>query len=450
MTEVRRLDIEFSNRDLWRIALPLVIERLLGTTVGMVDSMMVAQVGEAAVSAISLVNEVNSLLLTMFAAISAGGAILTGQYLGRREPEKAGRSGQQLLLFMLEISLVIMAFYYMAKPFVLGKVFGAVEPDVAANASIYFDIVTASLPFVAVYNAGAALFRVMGDSRTTMWISLLTNIINAVGNAILIFGFDMGVAGAAIPTLISRATGAVVIVLLLHRPGRPVQVREFTLRHDRYTVRNILRYGIPNGIENSVFHLGKVLLLSTVALFGTASVAANSISNSIAAFHCLPAESMGLVMVSVVSRCVGAGNMDRAREYAKKLMKIAYILMAGAGVVIWLMVPLILQIYDVSEETAGYIRTLLTMYIIAATLLWPASFALPQALRAAGDGKFTMTVSVVGMWTVRVGLGILLGRYFGLGVIGVWAAMITDWVQRTIFFVIRFRGNKWETKSIVK
>ena len=448
MTQTRKVDIVFTDRDLWRIAVPLVIERLLITTVNLVDTIMVAQVGEAAVSAISLVGTANALFLTIFMALASGGAIVTGQYLGRRETEKAGMSGGQLLLFMLEVSLLIMGVYYLAKPFVIGKVFGAIEPDVAAYASTYFDIVTLSFPFMAVYNAGAALFRVMGDSRTTMWVSLMTNVINAAGNAILIFGFGMGVAGAAIPTLVSRAAGAVVIVALLRRPGRTLQIKTASLRHDRKTIGNILRYGIPSGVENSLFHVGKILLLSTVALFGTASVAANSISTTVTSFHSLPSEAMGLVMVSVVSRCVGAGNMERAREYGKKLMKIAYILMLCGGIVIRLLLPLILRVYNFSPETEGYVRILVTMYIIFGTLFWPSSFSMPQALRAAGDARYTMTVSVVTMWTLRVGLGILLGRYFGLGVVGVWTAMIVDWCARSILFITRFRGTKWETKGI--
>jgi len=448
MAEVRKLDIEFSDRDLWRIALPLVIERMLITTVNLVDTVMVAQVGEAAVSAISLVGTTNALFLTIFIALASGGAIVTGQYLGRQEKEKARASGEQLLLFMLEVSLLVVGLYYLAKPLIIGGVFGAIEADVAAYASTYFDIVTLSFPFMAVYSAGAALFRVMGDSRTTMWISLMTNLINAAGNAVLIFGFGMGVAGAAIPTLVSRAVGAVVIVALLCRGGRPVQIKRFSLRHDRQLVGNILRYGVPSGVENSVFQLGKVLLLSTVALFGTASVAANSISTTVTSFHSLPAEAMGLAMVSVVSRCVGAGNYEKAREYGKKLMKIAYILMLCGGIVIRLLLPLVLRVYSVSPETEGYVRILVTMYLIFATLFWPSSFSMPQALRAAGDARFTMTVSVVTMWTVRVGLGILLGRFFGFGVVGVWAAMITDWFARSILFVTRFRGTKWQTKSI--
>ena len=162
--ENKQLSVEFTARDLRKLVVPLVVEQLLAITVGLSDSLMVAQVGEAAMSAVSLVDTVNVLLVNAFAALATGGAVIAGQYLGRREPDKAGHSGQQLLLFMGEVSLLITVLFYLGKGFILGVVFGQVEPDVAAYANTYFMIVEASTPFLALYSAGAALFRVMGNS----------------------------------------------------------------------------------------------------------------------------------------------------------------------------------------------------------------------------------------------------------------------------------------------
>ena len=448
MEEVRKINIEFSDRDLRRLIVPLVIEQLLAITVGLFDSVMVSHVGEAAISAVSLVDTVNVLLVNAFSALATGGAVIAGQYLGRREAVKAGHSGAQLLLFMGEASLLIMMLFYLAKGFVLGVVFGQVEPDVAAYANTYYIIVEASIPFLAIYSAGAALFRVMGNSKISMWVSLLTNLINVAGNALLIFGLHMGVEGVAIPTLVSRAVGAVVIVALLRRPDLPLRVEKFTLRHDKYVVKNILRFGVPNGLESSMFQLGKILLLSTVAVLGTASVAANAMGNTVCTFQCVPGNALGLAMVTVVSRCVGAGNYAKARFYTKKLMKATYFFMWASIALVLALLPLIMRLYNVSDQAASYARQIIWMHGIAAAVLWPASFTLPQALRAAGDTRFTMVVSTVSMWTLRVGLGVLLGRFWGFGVLGIWMAMFADWALRMAFFLPRFLGHKWETMGV--
>ena len=440
--------IDFSNRDLKRLIVPLIVEQLLAITVGLADSLMVAQVGEAAVSAVSLVDTVNVLLVNAFSALATGGAVIAGQYLGRREPDKAGHSGAQLLLFMGEASILIMILFYLAKGFVLGVVFGQVEPDVAAYANTYYLIVESSIPFLALYSAGAALFRVMGNSKISMWVSLLMNIINVTGNALLIFGFHMGVEGVAIPTLVSRLAAAAAMIVLLKRPGLPLRIESFTFHHDRYVVKHILRFGVPNGMEGSMFQLGKILLLSTVSVLGTASVAANAISNTACTFQCVPGNALGLAMVTVVSRCVGAGNYEKARFYTKKLLKSTYFYMWGTITLTLLLLPLIMRLYNVSDEAAAYAREIIWMHGIVACVLWPASFTLPQALRAAGDTRFTMVVSTVSMWTLRVGLGILLGRYWGFGVVGIWMAMFADWMLRVAFFLPRFHGHKWETMGI--
>ena len=448
MENTGKIEIEFSNQDLWRLIVPLVIEQLLAIAVGLCDSIMVSQVGEAAISAVSLVDTVNVLLINAFSALATGGAVIVGQYLGRRELQKAGHSGAQLLLFMGEVSLLVMAVFYLAKGFVLGVVFGSIEPDVAAYADTYYMIVQASIPVLALYSAGAALFRVMGNSKISMYVSLLMNLINVVGNAVLIFGFRMGVEGVAIPTLVSRAVAAAVVLVLLYRPNLPLQVERVTWKHDPYVVKNILRFGVPNGLESSMFQLGKILLLSTVSVLGTAAVAANAVGNMVATFQCVPGLALGLAMVTVVSRCVGAGDYEKARFYTKKLLKYTYVTMGIAVAISLVCLPLILNLYNVSAEAEECAGQLVWLHGVLGVIFWPLSFTLPQALRAAGDTRFTMVSATVSMWTLRVGFGILLGRYWDFGVLGVWIAMCVDWLLRVALFVIRFKGHKWETMGV--
>lgn len=447
-TQRNQLRVEFTKADLRRLIVPLVIEQLLSITVGLSDSLMVSQVGEAAISAVSLVDTVNVLLVNAFASLATGGAVITGQYLGRREVGKAGHSAQQLLLFMGEVSLVVMVLFYLGKGFVLNVVFGQVEPDVAAYANTYYIIVEASIPFLALYSAGAALFRVMGNSGTSMWVSTAMNAINVVGNGLLIFVFHRGVEGVAIPTLVSRIFAAGAMLVLLRRPDLPMQVERFTFRHDRFVVKNILHFGVPNGVEGSMFQLGKILLLSTVSVLGTASVAANAIGNTLASFQVVPGTALGLAIVTVVSRCVGASEYDRARYYTKKMMRTAYLYTVLVIALILACLPLILKLYNVSDQAREWATQILWMHGICGILIWPLAFTLPQALRAAGDTRFTMVASTISMWTLRVGLGILLGRYFGFGVLGIWMAMFADWALRAALFVPRFHGHKWETMGL--
>ena len=447
-TQSNQLRVEFTKADLRRLIVPLVIEQLLSITVGLSDSLMVSQVGEAAISAVSLVDTVNVLLVNAFASLATGGAVITGQYLGRREVGKAGHSAQQLLLFMAEVSLAVMVLFYLGKGFVLNVVFGQVEADVAAYANTYYMIVEASIPFLALYSAGAALFRVMGNSGTSMWVSTAMNAINVVGNGLLIFVFHRGVEGVAIPTLVSRIFAAAAMLVLLRRLNLPIQVERFTFRHDRFVVKNILHFGVPNGIEGSMFQLGKILLLSTVSVLGTASVAANAIGNTLASFQVVPGTALGLAIVTVVSRCAGASEYDRARYYTKKMMRTADLYTVLVIALILACLPLILKLYNVSDQAREWATQILWMHGLCGILIWPLAFTLPQALRAAGDTRFTMVASTVSMWTLRVGLGVLLGRYWGFGVLGIWMAMFADWALRAALFVPRFHGHKWETMGL--
>lgn len=444
-----KLSIDYSNKDLRELIVPLVIEQLLAITVGLADSMMVARVGEAAVSAVSLVDSVNVLLVQVFSALATGGAVVTGQYLGRREMEKASRSGQQLLLFMGECAIVVTVLLYLMKSFILHVVFGKIAPDVAAYANTYFIITEASTFFLALYSGGAALFRAMGNSGISMRVSCVMNLVNVVGNAILIFGLHRGVEGVAIPTLVSRIVAAALMLFLLHRPSFALHLeRPFQFRHEKRMIRNIVLVGVPNGIENGMFQLGKIMLLSVVTVFGTASVAANAISGTVCNFQCLPGMSIGLGMVTVVSRCVGAGDFQRARYYTRKLMKWGYAAMTGMILLTLLLLPLVLKAYGLSQEASGYARIIIWTHGLVGIVFWPAAFELPQALRAAGDTRFTMTVSASSMWVFRVVLGVVFARVLNMGVLGIWYAMYIDWVVRTIFFVVRYRGHRWELKGL--
>jgi len=439
----------FNSRDLMALIFPLMVEQFLAVAVGLADSIMVASVGESAVSAVSLVDSVIILLINIFAALATGGAVVAGHYIGQQRLEKASDSGNQLLVFVTFISVIIMALMYIGRGFILNIVFGNIDVDVANYANTYLLIVFSSIPFIALYSSGAALFRAMGNSKITMVVSFIMNAINVIGNAILIYGLHMGVEGVAIPTLVSRAVAAILIVAFLKNESLLIHItKPFKYKYDKEMIKDILHIGIPNGVENSMFQLGKILLLSIVAGFGTASITANAVGNTIASFEILPGAAVGLGLITVVSRCVGAGDYEMARYYTKKLLKYTYIASIFLNIGIILVLPYLLEIYHLSSETAAMAKQVIIFHGVNTCFIWPLSFTLPNTLRASNDVRYTMVVGVGSMWIFRIGFGILLSKYMGLGMFGVWVAMIIDWIVRTIFFTTRYKGHKWETKII--
>ena len=339
----------FTNKDLKKLIIPLIIEQLLTVTVGLADSIMISSVGEAAVSGVSLVDSIMILLINMFSALATGGAVVAGQYLGQKKHVMACKTADQLILFISALAAVIMAGIYAMRGFILHGVFGAIEPAVMHSAEVYLLIVTASIPFLAVYNGCAALFRTMGNSKTAMQMSLFMNAVNIIGNAVLIYGVGMGVEGAAIPTLASRVIAAAVILVLLKNRNQAVHIsRNFNFKFKGFLVGRILKIGVPNGVENSMFQLGKILVLSLVAGFGTASITANAVSNMVAMFEIIPGMAVGLAVLTVVSRCVGANDYEAARYYTKKLLKIAYASLIVFNLFIVAMLPVIIRAYHLS------------------------------------------------------------------------------------------------------
>lgn len=440
----------FSNRELANLIGPLVIEQLLAVFVGMADSIMVANVGEAAVSGVSLVDNIMILIINIFAALATGGAVVAGQYIGRKDEKSACKAATQLVWFVSLSAVAIMILVYFGKDIILNQVFGHITAEVKGHADIYLLIVTASIPFIALYNGGAAIFRAMGNSQVSMRVSLLMNAINVTGNAILVFGLRIGTAGVAIPTLISRMVAAIVITVLLCNQTRILHIeRTLKIRFDGRMIRKILAIGVPNGLENSMFQLGKILVLSLVSTFGTYAIAANAVSNAIALFQILPGMAISLAITTVISQCVGANDYEQVHYYLKKLLAIIYVAMVGTVALIFLALPLILKAYNLSDQTAAAATIIIHFHGISAMIIWPLSFALPAAYRAAGDAKACMYTSIVSMWIFRIGFSYLVGKYMGLGVFGVWVAMVIDWVVRAICFIIRYFNGKWKHGAIV-
>ncbi|MEG0354368.1 MAG: MATE family efflux transporter [Lachnospiraceae bacterium] len=434
----------FSNKALVALIVPLIIEQLLAVCVGMADSIMIASVSEAAVSGVSLVDNIMVLLINVFGALATGGAVVVGQYLGQKKEKEACVSSTQLVWFITICSIGITIILYLAKNFILRGVFGHIDADVRGYANVYLLIVTASIPFIALYNGGAAVFRAMGNSKVPMLVSVVMNIINVAGNAIFIYGFHRGAEGVAIPTLVSRMVAAVLIIVLLCNQSMQVHIQKsFRYRMNGKIIRKILHIGIPNGLESSMFQLGKILVLSLVSTFGTYAIAANAVSNAVAMFQILPGMAISLAITTVIARCVGADDYEQVHYYTKKLIGITYVCMCTTVALIYLALPAIMRIYHLSNHTAAVTEQILIFHGICAIFIWPLSFSLPNIFRAAGDVRFSMYTSIFSMWVFRIAFSYILGRYFGLGVFGIWVAMVIDWCFRSMLFVYRYFKGNW-------
>lgn len=440
----------YSNRDLKRMLIPLVIEQVLVILVGMTDTVMVANAGEAAVSGVALVDMVNYLIITVMAALTTGGSVIISQYVGSRQPERADRGAGQLMTVSVILAAAILAVCLVGGNTILRLFFGMVEDDVMEAAQIYFLITACSYPFLAIYDTGTALYRVMGKTRITMYVALAMNILNIAGDFIGVFVFRAGVVGVAVPTLVSRTFAAVIMTVLACGKQNSIRLeRQHIFVWDRDMIRRILKIAVPSGVENGLFALGKVLVTSIVAGFGTFQIAANGVANSIDQIAVMVVNANNLAIVPVVGRCIGSKDDMQAQQYTKKLMKISYVFTAVLSVVIAALLPVLLRFYNLSDDTLHLAATLIILHNLMAVILHPTSFNLANSLRAAGDAKFTMEVGISSMVVFRLGSAVLFGEIFHLGVLGVWIAMGLDWLARSVAFVWRYKLGKWRNINTI-
>ena len=440
----------FTKRALFTLIWPLLLEQTLSVTMGMADTLMVAGVGEAAVSSVSLVDTLNVLIIQILSALATGGAVIASQYLGRRDTENACRSAAQLYS-VLGISTVVVGIVCMllSRPILRG-VFGSIDEDVMRFAQQYFLISAVSYPFIGLYNGGAALFRAQGNSRISMLASLVMNVINIAGNALLIYGFGMGVIGAALATLIGRVFAAVFILWQNQNLSNPLRVQELAdLKPRSQPIRQILSLGIPSGLENGMFQIGKLCVSSLTSTLGTSAIAANAVANSVSTLANIPGNTMSLAMIPVIGQCLGAGDKKQAKHYSVTLLGIAIGGLAIANALVFVLMPEIVTWFNLSAEASVLCTTGVHMFNVASVFFWATSFTLPNALRAGGDAKYTMTVSIISMWLFRVILSYVFVLQFQLGLAGVWLGMFCDWVFRSICFLIRFVHGKWMNHKVI-
>ena len=434
----------FSNQALRKLIIPLVIEQFLSVLVGFCDSIMAAFAGESAISGVSLVDVVFVLIINIFTALGTGGAVIAGQYLGAGRDEKGRHTVNQLILFTALSGSVTALFVILLRPFLLDVVFGQITPDTRAAASLYLLVTTPSIPFIALFGSGAALYRAEGNAKEPMMVSLGMNVINIIGNAVMVYVLKLGVLGVAVPTLISRMFAGIFMLFLLNRQDNRLRyAKPFRFQIEGALLKKILYIAIPNSIENSVFQLGKILLLSVVSALGTAAISANAVCNTIVNLQSLPGVAMQSALLAVTAQCIGAGDYEQVDYYMKKLMKNTYLYMSMTCILSVVFIDQILSLYNISPEAAHSAKDII-VFLAAAKIIWPVSFVFPNVLRAANDVRYCMLVSAISMWTLRIGGAIFAVKVLHMGVEATWFAMPLDWLARVIFFVWRYMSGKWK------
>lgn len=438
----------YSNKNLLYLFIPLVIEQGLEYLVGFADSLMVAKVGEAAVSGVSLVDFVMALLISIFTALATGGGAITGQYLGSKKDNEANQSALQMMKVTFYLSIVITLIIFVFKNSILHLLFGSISSDVYHHAMTYLNVVVLSIPFLAIYNGGAAIFRTMNNSKLPMQIMLVMNIVNVIGNALCVFILKMGVEGIAIPTLVSRV-GAALLILYFSKKTTIHLSQLMNIKINRNMIEKILNIGIPFGIENSMFYLGRLIVLSIVSLFGTASIAANSVGGTLVMFQVLPGTAINLGLTSIISRCIGANDYDQAKYYTKKINRWMHISFIISTVIILLLMPLIMSFYNLSSRATSYVWQIIILHGIMMTLIWPYGYMLPVIFRSSGDAKFPMIVSIISMVICRILFSYILAVIFNLGMMGTWYAMFLDWIVKAIIYTYHYIKGKWMNYQVV-
>ena len=441
----------FSNKALVALLIPIVVEQLLNSFMGMIDTMMVSNVGSEALSGVSLVDSVNNLIVQLFSAMATGAAIVCSHYVGMRDKEGANNAAKQVVISVGVIALVITVFGITFKRQILGIIFGQIEPGVMENAVIYFFFTALSYPFLALFSAGSAIFRSCGNSRYPMTVSVISNVINIIGNYILIFTFDMGVTGAAIATLISRIFCMVAVYVALAKPRQDIMVNDYmNIRPDWSLIKTILAIGIPSGIENSMFQFGKLAIQSTVSTMGTAVIAAQAMTNILEGLNGIFGIGVGMCLMTVVGQCMGAGRKEEARYYIIKLCIIAEVGITISCLLVYAMLRPVTVIAGMESTSAALCIEMMTAITIVKPLIWTGSFVPAYGLRAAGDVRFSMTTSIITMWGCRVALCIFLVRTYNMGPMAVWYGMFADWALRSVIFFSRFLSGKWMKKEVIK
>lgn len=441
----------FTRKRLVNMFIPLCIEQLLSITIGLIDTLMASNISEAAVSAVSLVDTVNVVLQQIIYALVVGGSIVASQYIGTRDLYQAKKAANQVVSLSIIVSCTLSVIVLVARNIILNVCFPDIEPDVLAYANTYFMITALSYPFFGLYNAGSALFRVQGNTKISMFVNVVMNVVNIIGNYLMINTWNMEVAGTALSTLLARLFAFLTVFIFLQHRNSPLRIDHLKdLKPQGEIIKKILSLGVPGAIESGMFQVGKLLISSVLSTLGTASITANAVANHVTAILYVPSDTIDNSITTIVGQTLGSGDKEKAYKYAKRLLLASIVGMVTINILgIFVLDKFIIGWFTLSEESIAIASKTIFWSNVAQILVWPLAFSTPFILKAGGDAKFTMITSMSVMWAVRVTLSYVLVNVFHMGLLGIWTAMFIDWVFRAAVYIPRLFSKKWMEHKIV-
>ena len=437
----------YTDRQLIAMVLPIVLEIGMVAMVGMIDSVMVSILGESAIAGVSLADSTFALVTVSFQGMANGAAVLFGHLLGGGKREDAVNMVSQAFTLFLAVATAVAALMFFLRLPILHLLFGSITSEVEHNAHVYMTIVAFSLPFLGLYYISSATFRIMGDTAVPMKMTVLMNAVHIPLNALFLYGMHTGVEGAAISTLISRATAAIVIMLLLRNKTRELYLSRFPVKPVWNDLKRILHLAVPRAAEQGIFQLGTVLLFSITSAYGTMAIAANSVSYTAMVLQAIGPEAFIYVLQTTSSHCIGARRPDMVRYYTKRLLFMSYVTSIALNLLTFALCPLLFKAYHLSAETASLSWTLIVILGIAFITIWPVAFDLPGVLWAADDSAFGLYHSLFCVYAVRIVFSYIFAVRMDMGVIGTRYAMCLDWLVRAILVIWRYRKGKWVEKA---
>lgn len=427
----------FDRKATMRLFWPVFVEQTFAVTINFLATIMVRSVSEDAMAGVGLVGILNFLVMNAFSAVAAGVSVVVSQCVGRGDPSGAGRAGSQSVVLTLYLSAGIGGVMALLSRPMLGALFGGSEPAVLEAANIFFVWSCLSMPMLALFTTLSGIARSTGNVRLPMFCSVLSNVAYVLTAALCIQGLRIGVAGAGIAMAVSRLIPAMLMGLLARKGRGGIYLPRLSPCLNREVLRPVLKIAVPSGVDSLIFNGGKLLVNVFMSGMGTPVLAANSILNNLTSVLNLPGGAIQTIGVTITGQVYGKGDKREARRQMVRLTLYGMASVAALAAVMLAVLGPSIRVFGPSEETYSITRDVMYLIFAATPLFWPASFIVPQTLRACNDAMYTMWVSIVSMLLIRVFGSWLLGVYFGMGLLGIWLSMVLDWVLRGALFMPR-------------
>jgi len=432
----------------WRqamvIILPLIAENLTNNLFGTLNTGMISSSGEASLSAVSLVDTLNTFLFVFYTGIATGASVIVANYRGMGNPEKLHKACTQAVTAVVLFTLFTTVFIILFHVPLLKLLFGAAEQEIVDKARFYMLGGAISLPLLGITTAFCGVLRGIGEGKTALLYTVTSLLIYLGLNLVFLTGLKLGITGLLLSILLNRILNIPLLfgLLWIRKSAFRYKVKEF-FHLDTSMLRRIMRVGIPCAVEQMFFVGGRVVTQSMLVALGTGAIVVYNISYSILTLNEALVTPVNTAMYTVAGMCIGDDRPEDVRDLTKSYLGLNTVLYwISLGLIMLLFKPLTI-FYSASAENIPRIFQLVLITGIAHPLIHSLGFTLPTVFRATGDGIYTTVARLLVMWGLRIVGAYILGFVFGLGVLGVWCAMILDWLVRAGIFSIRFRGNKW-------